>query len=247
MVRTPALIEEGIADRMLRSEVEGVMWGDRRAYFTYTHGELVLKAEVASAAEAERMIRSGILVGGKKCEVRAWTKEMKGKGETAAPQKATGGQVGNRAPMGRWKAGAPNTNAPHPAQGVPRQQIPTPTELAAMRRGGHTQGGGTTTGVGIRGNTGGGPRGRMLSNVRCYRCGLMGHLQYTCTSPSRRAAAGVGNGHGILPVPVHVSANQNGKRPASELSQDAKKPAVGDGSKYGKPYWLAELERVKDK
>ena len=100
MVRTPALSEEGIADRMLRSEVEGALWGDRRAYFTYVHGELVLKAEVASAVEAERMICSGILVGGMKCEVRAWTKEMKNKGETAAPHIAAGGQTTNRAPMG---------------------------------------------------------------------------------------------------------------------------------------------------
>ena len=87
----------------------------------------------------------------------------------------------------------------------------------------------------------------MLSNVRCYRCGLMGHLQYTCTSPSRRAAAGVENGRGILPVPAHMSANLNGKRPASEIPPEAKKPAVGDGSKYGKPYWLAELEKVKER
>ena len=65
MVRTPALVEEGIADRLLRSEVTRVLWGDRRADFTYVHGELVLKAEVASAAEAERMIRSGIMVEGK--------------------------------------------------------------------------------------------------------------------------------------------------------------------------------------
>ena len=195
------------------------------------------------------MIRSGILVGGKKCEVRAWTKEMKNKGEAATPLMADGGRATNRAPMGRWKAGAPSTNTTNPAQGVSRPQIPTPTEPAAMRRGVHTQGGGTntTTGVGSRGSARGGPRGRMLSNVRCYRCGLMGHLQYTCTSPSRRAAAGVENGRGILPVPSHMSANQNGKRPASGIPQEAKKPAVGDGSKYGKPYWLAELEKVKEK
>ena len=31
IVRTPALVEQGIADRLLRSEVEGVLWGDRRA------------------------------------------------------------------------------------------------------------------------------------------------------------------------------------------------------------------------
>ena len=77
------------------------MWGDRRAYFTYVYGELVLKAEVASAAEAERMIRNGIVIGGKRCEVRAWTKEMKGKGVTTAPHKAAGGQTTARAPMGR--------------------------------------------------------------------------------------------------------------------------------------------------
>ena len=75
----------------------------------------------------------------------------------------------------------------------------------------------------------------------------MGHLQYTCTSPSRRAAAGVENGRGILPVPARMNANQNGKRPAAVIPLDAKKPAVGDGSKYGKPYWLAELEKVKEK
>ena len=108
VVRIPALVEEGIADRQLRSEASGVLWGDRGAYFTYAHGELVLKAEVASAAEAECMIRSGITVEGKKCEVRAWTKEMKSKGETAAPQKVAGGQTTARAPMGRWKAGAPD-------------------------------------------------------------------------------------------------------------------------------------------
>ena len=55
------------------------------------------------------------------------------------------------------------------------------------------------------------------------------------------------NGRGVLPVPAHMSANQNGKRPASEIPQDAKKPAVSDGSKYGKPYWLAELEKVKER
>ena len=91
------------------------------------------------------------------------------------------------------------------------------------------------------------PRGKLLSNVKCYRCGLMGHMQYTCTSPSRRAAAGVGNGKGILPVLAQLSRNQNGKRPATEIPQDIKKPAVGDGAKYGKPYWLAELEKVKEK
>ena len=55
------------------------------------------------------------------------------------------------------------------------------------------------------------------------------------------------NGRGILPVPAHVSANQNGKRPASKLPQEAKKPAVGNGYKYGKPYWLAELQKVKER
>ena len=84
------------------------------------HVELVLKAEVASAAEAERMIRNGIVIGGKRCKVRAWTKEMKGKGEAAAPHKAAGGQTTAKAPMGRWKAGAPNTGRAQPAQGGPR-------------------------------------------------------------------------------------------------------------------------------
>ena len=85
MVRTPALVEVGIADRLLCTEVGRVLWGDRRAYFTYLHVELVLKAEVASAAEAERMIRNGITVQGMRCQVRACTKEMSGKGETAVP------------------------------------------------------------------------------------------------------------------------------------------------------------------
>ena len=75
----------------------------------------------------------------------------------------------------------------------------------------------------------------------------MGHLQYTCTSPSREAAAGVENGHGILPVPAHMGTNQNGKRPTTGIPQEAKKPAMGDGAKYGKPYWLAELEKVKER
>ena len=75
-------------------------WGDRRAYFTYVHGELVLKAEEASAAEAEQIIRNGILVGGKKCEVRAWVKEMKGKRETISNGGATTAQGQARAPMG---------------------------------------------------------------------------------------------------------------------------------------------------
>ena len=102
-------------------------------------------------------------------------------------------------------------------------------------------------GIGSGGIASGKPRGRMLSNVRCYRCGMMGHLQYTCTSPSRRAAAGVENGRGILPVPTHMGTNQSGKRPAAEIPQETKKPAVGDGAKYGKPYWLAELEKVKER
>ena len=41
------------------------------------------------------------------------------------------------------------------------------------------------------------------------------------------------------------STNQSGKRPATEIPQETKKPAVGDGAKYGKPYWLADLEKVK--
>ena len=72
-------------------------------------------------------------------------------------------------------------------------------------------------------------------------------MQYTCTSPSRRAAAGVENGRGILPVPVQLSMNQNWKCPTAEITQDARKPAVGDGATYVKPYWLAELEKVKEK
>ena len=178
-----------MADRMLHSEVAEVLWGDRRAYLTHVHGELILKVEVASAAEAERMIRGGIMVERRKCEVRSWTKEMRNKGETAVPQNAAGGQAAARAPMGRWKAGAPSNIAPHPARGVSRPQIPTPTGPAAMRRGGHTQGNEATTGVGSGGNARGGPTGRMLSNVRCYRCGLMGHLQYTCTSPEQEGSS----------------------------------------------------------
>ena len=68
-----------------------------------------------------------------------------------------------------------------------------------------------------------------------------------CTSPSRRAAAGVENGRGVLPVPARMNANQNGKRPAADIPLDPKKPAVGNGAKYGKPYWLAELEKVKER
>ena len=119
VVRTTGLIEEGIAGRMLRSKVEGVQWGDRQAYFTHVHGEMVLKAEVASAVEAERMIRSGIIVEGKKCEVRACMKEMKGKGEATAPSKSAGGQRASRAPMGRWQAGAPNLATGRQAPGGP--------------------------------------------------------------------------------------------------------------------------------
>ena len=44
-----------------------------------------------------------------------------------------------------------------------------------------------------------------------------------------------------------MSTNQNGKRPVTEIPQETKKPAVGDGAKYGKPYWLAELEKVKER
>ena len=76
VVQTPAVVEKGIADRLLCTEVDGVLWGDRRVYFTYIHGELVLKAEVASAAEVECMIRNRIMVEGTKCEVRAWTRKM---------------------------------------------------------------------------------------------------------------------------------------------------------------------------
>ena len=46
-------------------------------------------------------------------------------------------------------------------------------------------------------------------------------------------------------MPAHMSTNQSGKRPATEIPQEVKKPAVGDGARYGKPYWLAELEKVK--
>ena len=46
-------------------------------------------------------------------------------------------------------------------------------------------------------------------------------------------------------MPAHMSANWNGKRSAREIPQETKKPAVGDGAKYGKLYWLAELEKVK--
>ena len=66
-------------------------------------------------------------------------------------------------------------------------------------------------------------------------------------SPSRRAVAGVENGRRILPVPAHMSANLNGKRPAADISRDGKKPAMGDGAKYGKLYWLVELEKVKER
>ena len=79
-------------------------------------------------------------------------------------------------------------------------------------------------------------KGRMLSYVRSYRCGLIGHLQYTCTTPTKRAAAGVEYGLGILPLPAHMNVNENGKHPAAEIPQEAKKHAVGDGAKYRKPY-----------
>ena len=198
--------------------MEGILWGDRRAYFTHVHGELVLKAEVASAAEAERMIHSGIVVEGKKYEVRAWTKEIKGKGEAAAPSKLVGGQGAARGPVGRWQAGAPSLATGRQVPGGPRPPLLlTPTEPAAMRGGGITQGGGKASNGGTRGMTKDAPRGRMLSNVRCYRCGLMGHLQYTCTFQSRRAVAGVQDGRGILPVPAHMSEKQKGKRPATDI------------------------------
>ena len=100
IVQTPALVKEGIVDRLLPSEVEGVLWGDRRVYFMYMHVELMLMAEVALAAEVDRMIRNGILVEGKKFEVRAWIKEMKGKEEATASQKTTGGPTTSRASMG---------------------------------------------------------------------------------------------------------------------------------------------------
>ena len=50
-----------------------------------------------------------------------------------------------------------------------------------------------------------------------------------------------------MPVPAHMTANQNGKRPAADIPLEAKKPAVGDGAKYRKSYWLAELDKVKEK
>ena len=139
VMRTPALVEEEIADRLLRSEVNGVLWGDSRAYFKYVHKELVLKAEVALAAEAQCMIRNGIIVEGKKCEVRIWTKKMKDKGDAAVPRKVSGGKGTVSAPMGRWQAGTPRTTMAWPAQGGPRPQFAAPTELAAMRRSGYIQ------------------------------------------------------------------------------------------------------------
>ena len=54
VVGTPALVEERIVDRLLPSAVSGVLWGDRRVYFTYVHRDLVLKAGVALAAEIGR-------------------------------------------------------------------------------------------------------------------------------------------------------------------------------------------------
>ena len=96
------------------------------------------------------MIRSGIVVEGKKCEVRVWRKEIKGKGETAAPSKSAGGQGTTRAPMGRWQAGAPSSSMGRQAPSGPRPQLLTPTELAAMRRGWLEQGGDAITNVGMR-------------------------------------------------------------------------------------------------
>lgn len=192
------------------------------------------------------MIRNWILVGGKKYEVTAWIKEMKGKGKATAPPEAAGGQGTTRALLGRWKAGPPNTTTAQQAQGGTRPQFPAPMEPAAMRRSGHAQGGETMTNVGTGSIATGTLRWRMLSNVRCYQCGLMGHLQYTWTSPSRKAAAGVENGWGILPVPTHMKANQNGKRPAAEIPQETQMPAIGDGAKYKKPYWLARLKKVRE-
>ena len=57
----------------------------------------------------------------------------------------------------------------------------------------------------------------------------------------------VQDGRGILPVPAQMNENQEGKRLATDIPHDAKKPAVGDGAKYGKSYWLAELEKVKER
>ena len=114
-----------------------------------------------------------------------------------------------------------------------------------MKGGGIAHGGGKANNGGTRGTTRDAPRARMVSNVRCYRCGLMGHHQYTCTSQGRRAAVEVQDGQGILPVLAHMNENQEGKRLATDIPHDAKKPAVGDGAKYGKSYWLAELEKVK--
>ena len=76
---------------------------------------------------------------------------------------------------------------------------------------------------------------------------MMEYMQYNCISPSSRAAGRVENGMGILPIPPHLGTNQNGKRPAEGGIQEANKPAVGDGAKYGMPYWLAELEKVKER
>ena len=87
----------------------------------------------------------------------------------------------------------------------------------------------------------------MLSNVKCYKYGMMGHMHYHCTIPSRRAAGRVENGRGILPIPPPMGTNQNGKRSTEGSMQETKKPAVGDGAKYSKPYWLVELEKVKER
>ena len=171
VVRMPVLVEEGIADRLLLTNVDGILWGDRRAYFTYVHGELVLKAEVASAVEVERMIRNGITVEGKKCEVRACTKEIKGKGETATPPKKSGGRGTTGAPMGRWQAGAPSTTMMRPAPRGHHPCVNALTDPAAIRRSGPTQGGGMATKGGTSSAAASAPRRRMLSNVRCYWCG----------------------------------------------------------------------------
>ena len=46
VVLIPALVKQEIADRILCLEVDRVLCGDRRAYFTDVYVELVLKAEV---------------------------------------------------------------------------------------------------------------------------------------------------------------------------------------------------------
>ena len=149
---------------------------------------------MASAAEAEHMICSRITVDRKKCEVRACTKEIKVKSETTIPPKSLGGMGMARVPKGRWQAGTPSITMARPVPGGPRPQFAVPIEPAVMRTSGPTQAGCTTIGCGIDGTVRGAPRVRMPSNVCCYRCGLMGHLLYTCTSSSRRVAPGVENG-----------------------------------------------------